>query len=197
MRGIFIALWLLLPIGLVAFHHGPGKDLEKLDLAAVQLKLADKLIAEEDFHGAVDAYDVALGNLDPEDINSQRKIRLARAQTRMLASELPVANEELAGLIQEMDDDPEADSKVAQEARASYANSQYYMTWLMRLEGLPREVWEPEVDVARQHYRLLSESARDSGDVASQKRFSEDLESSIRLARMDLTELQGLPLPSQ
>ena len=36
-----------------------------------------------------------------------------------------------------------------------------------------------------------------SGDETSTKKNQEDLEAAIRLARMDLSELQGLPLPSQ
>ena len=78
------------------------------------------------------------------------------------------------------------------------ANSQYYMTWLMRLEGQPRDLWEPEIDAARQTYKLLAEKNSSSDDDATVgQRFKEDLESVIRLARMDLSDLQGLPLPSQ
>ncbi|MCA9215380.1 MAG: hypothetical protein KDB27_20085, partial [Planctomycetales bacterium] len=80
------------------------------------------------------------------------------------------------------------------EARAALANSQYYRTWLMKLEGLPEETWKPEIESARQTYRLLAESV---ADAELEKRFKEDLESTIRLARMDASDLQGLPLPSQ
>ena len=38
--------------------------------------------------------------------------------------------------------------------------------------------------------------AQDEDEAAAQE-YQEDLESAIRLARMDLAELQGLPLPSQ
>jgi hypothetical protein len=67
----------------------------------------------------------------------------------------------------------------------------------MRLEGQPAEVWEPEIEGARQNYRLLAEQAAARGDAGALKKNQEDLESSIRLARMELSELQGLPLPSQ
>ncbi len=81
--------------------------------------------------------------------------------------------------------------------RAALANSQYYMTWLMRLEGLAKEVWEPEIESARQHFRVLGEEARQNGDLRLAKISDEDLEAAIRLSRLDLAELQGLPLPSQ
>jgi hypothetical protein len=77
------------------------------------------------------------------------------------------------------------------------ANSQYYITWLMRLEGHTQEVWEPEIETARQTYKLLAEQAQAKGDTTAVKKHTEDLEAAIRLARMDLGELQGLPLPSQ
>jgi hypothetical protein len=71
------------------------------------------------------------------------------------------------------------------------------MTWLMRLEGQPRERWEREIEASRQTYRLLAEQSERCGNVEAAKKNREDLESAIRLARLDLGELQGLPLPSQ
>ena len=71
------------------------------------------------------------------------------------------------------------------------------MTWLMRLEGQPRDTWEPEVESARQTYRLLAEQSQKRGDAAAFEKNREDLESAIRLARLDLSALQGLPLPNQ
>ena len=60
-----------------------------------------------------------------------------------------------------------------------------------------REDWEPEIDSARATYKLLAEQAVERGDTTSARKHQEDLESAIRLARMDLGELTGLPLPSQ
>ena len=77
------------------------------------------------------------------------------------------------------------------------ANSEYYMTWLMRLEGLGRDAWEPRIEAARQTFKLLAVEAEEQGDEKLLKKSKEDLEAAIRLARIDLTELQGLPLPSQ
>ena len=71
------------------------------------------------------------------------------------------------------------------------------MTWLMRLEGLGQDEWEPEVESARQTFKMLAEAAEKRGDAAAAAKFREDLESSVRLARMDLSELQGLNLPKQ
>jgi hypothetical protein len=67
----------------------------------------------------------------------------------------------------------------------------------MRLEGLGPEEWEPEIEAARQAYKLLAEDSQKRGDEPAAKKYREDLESAIRLARMDLSELQGLNLPRQ
>ena len=83
------------------------------------------------------------------------------------------------------------------DVQATLANSQYYLTWLMRLEGQPKDRWQPEIEASRQTFRLLAGQAETSGDETLAKKHREDLESSIRLARMDLSDLQGLPLPIQ
>ena len=97
----------------------------------------------------------------------------------------------------ELSGDTAADPKLLDEARGALANAQYYTTWLMRLEGRSREEWEPEIEASRQNYKLLAEKSAGSTGVQAASPARENLESAIRLARMDLTELQGLPLPSQ
>ena len=77
------------------------------------------------------------------------------------------------------------------------ANSQFYITWLMRLEGRSPDVWEPEITSSQQMYRLLAEKAEQDGDLEMIQIRRSDLESAVKLARMDIGELQGLPLPSQ
>jgi hypothetical protein len=59
----------------------------------------------------------------------------------------------------------------------------------MRLVGLSADEWEPEIERARQTYRLLTEQAESAGNQIAVKRYREDLESAIRLARLDVGEL--------
>ena len=115
----------------------------------------------------------------------------------MMFKQLPDAQRELLALVDEINNDPKADPTLQRDAREALANAQFYMTWLMRLEGQPREIWEPEIEASRQNYRLLAEQAEGRKDAASTQRAKEDLESAIRLARLDIKDLQGLPLPSQ
>ena len=189
--------WLLLPIGAYAWHMGPGQDQQKLDDVAVQVKAAEAAAAAEDYAMAADRYADAIKALPAGRTAEARKLRLEKAKAQMLAEQLPEANGELKGLVDELAADPAADPKLAADARSALASSQYYMTWLMRLEGESQDLWEPEIEVARQQYKLLAEQAETRGDTAASAKHREDLESAVRLARMDITELQGIALPCQ
>ena len=67
----------------------------------------------------------------------------------------------------------------------------------MRLEGQPRELWEPQIESAQMTYRMLAKNSSDNGENENYLNHTKDLETAIQLARMDVGELQGLPLPSQ
>ena len=197
MNKALLGVWLVLPLGAWAYHEGPGQDQMTLDEVDRLVVEADAAVAFELWDDAVAKYDEALIKLPSERVDAGRRIRLERNKARMLAAQLPAAHADLQSLVTELLQDDDADSKLLDEARATLASSQYYLTWLMRLEGLPREKWEPEIEAARQTYRLLAERAEKRGDAKAVAKSVEDLESAIRLARMELTDLQGLPLPNQ
>jgi hypothetical protein len=198
LRILLLTGWLLVGVaGAVAHYFGPGVERQKLDTVAKELRAAEAFAAEGDYALAVDRYNEALKALPEGRAAEARKIRVERAKAMMLAKQLPDAHADLRSLVDEMAEDPNADPKLLADARSTFANSQYYMTWLMRLEGLARDVWEPEVESARQTYKLLAEQAEKRGDSAAAQKHREDLESAVRLARLELAELQGLPLPSQ
>ena len=146
---------------------------------------------------AESAYNEALENLPDGSVNESRVLRLERAKAQMFLSKLPDAHQEFGALVDELSQDASADPKLLADARGALANAQYYRTWLMRLEGEPADVWEPEIEASRQNYKLLAEQSAKSGDVLLAKANQENLESSIRLERMNLNDLQGMPLPSQ
>jgi hypothetical protein len=197
MRMLLVTGWLLVPIVGLAWHYGPGQDRMVLDDVGRVLAAADRHAAAGEWEEADEQYEEALRLLPPERAAEARRIRLERAKVQMESHKLPAAHDELKGLVEELKEDPGADPNLLAEARSALASAQYYLTWLMRLEGQPREVWEPEIEGARQTYRLLAEEAEGKGDAAAGQKHKEDLESVVRLARLDLSDLQGLPLPSQ
>jgi hypothetical protein len=197
LRILLLTGWLLIALGAWAYHQGYGKEGEALDAAAAHLKAAEAAAAAEDYDTAIAEYDEALKVLPSERVAEARKIRLQKAKAQIRFHQLPQAHADLKVLVDELTADPNTDPAVLADARATLANSQYYVTWLMRLEGLGENEWGPEVESARQTYKLLAEDAEKRGDAAAARKYREDLEATIRLSRMDLSELQGLPLPSQ
>jgi len=212
MKRLLIATWLALPVAAYAYHMGPGQDHLRLDQAAALIASADAHAAEAvrltategetaargEWFDAEAEYAEALALLPGERVEDVRRIKLERAKAQMNISKLPDANASLAGLVTELLEDPSTDPALLADTQRTFATSQYYLTWLLRLEGAAREDWEPHIDSARQTFKLLAsqaEAAQPEGTGVLKAR--EDLESAIRLARMDLSELQGLPLPSQ
>ena len=197
MRVLLLVIWMLIPVGVLAFHLGPGQDHLKLDSAAQLLSEADALVQAEDWSQAQLVYEKALANIPDEKTELRIKVQLQRAKVQMQNSQLPQAYSDLKSLVSTLNEDPNSDPELVKEARAALANSQYYITWLKRLEGLPREEWESDIVSAQQTLRLLAKEAEQSDEDEEFEVYTKDLESAVRLARMDLGELQGLPLPSQ
>lgn len=197
MRILLLVLWMLIPVGAFAYHLGPGQSDMKRDQVAQLLAEADQLVVDEDWASAKPLYSKALELLPEDELEINRRTRLQLANCEINDKGLPQANEDLKVLVNELMEDPNVDPRLLEDARMALANSQFYITWLMRLEGRSPEVWEPEITSSQQMYRLLAEQAEQVGDQEMIQIRKSDLESSVKLARMDIGELQGLPLPSQ
>jgi len=209
MKKLLWTAWCLVPLGVGAYHYGPGQERVRLDETARAIaegeghaRRACELAAtsgdeaaREEWGLASAAFAQALELLPAERVHERMRLELERAKCRMFLSQLPEANAALAALVEDMQQDGGVPTELLADARRTLANSEYYMTWLLRLEGAGRDQWEPRIEAARQTYKLL---ALDEGaDEAQRAADREDLESAVRLARMELGELQGLPLPSQ
>lgn len=190
-RIIIATLWLILPLIGLAYHYGPGQRLLVLDQVDDLIEQAENAIAQEEWEKAISLYTDALAKLPKDETDTALQLKLQVAQAKMMDSKLPEAREDLAALVQEISENPNTPQKLKEEALSALANSRYYMTYLMKLEGRPDSDWEPEIEAARQEYKLLAQNSPDA-----QKHLL-DLEASIRLARATPRELYGLPLPSQ
>jgi len=197
MRVFLILCWLMVPVLAWAYHLGPGHQQVRLDQTSRLLQLASSAMADESFDLARMHYSEALAKLPSENKADSYAIRLELAKAQAQSAMLPEARASLETLLADVEADQAADKQLADSVRSALANSQYHMTWLMRLEGVPAETWEPEIEAARQHYRLLAEKADATGDQSALEQNRHDLEAAIRLARMDLSELQGLKIPKQ
>ncbi len=198
MRNLLLITWLMLPIGAWAYHEGPGQDRQKLEQMDATIVAAHADAAAGRWHQAVRGYEQALkerpSNPDALDATVTQRLQLELAKARMQSSGLPDAREELEALVEHLGGERDADPALLRDARQALARAQFFTTWLMRLEGLPREEWEPEIEAARQNWRWLAERGGDATEVAAHQR---DLEAAIRLERIEIEDLQGLPLPGE
>lgn len=193
-KKLLIYGWLLSPILLCAYHYGPGQAHLARHEAAQHLARATALEEKEDWAAARESYAAALAKMPATDKESRWQLRLAESKARMYAGELPEAMMDMETLLAGMQKENAPHAQM-DAVRANLATAGYYAGWLMRLEGAPTEEWTLEVENARQHFRLLAEQHLDA-QPGGAKPYQENLEATIRLARMDLSELEGLPLPS-
>lgn len=191
--------WLLLGLLGVFYHNGPGKNSLQLDDASQHIAHAEEAAQAGDWAQVDLEYSAALQSLPSDRVAEQQRIGIERANAQMQINQLPEAWTAMQALVGELGEQPEAerDPELYADAKQALATSQFYLTWLMRLEGRPRDDWEPEVESARQIYKQLAEDATDQGNGEEAQKYAENLEASIRLARMDLGELQGRSLPKQ
>ena len=194
MRKLFAIAWLIFPVGVLAYHYGPGQTGVAHDTVAAHLAVARAAEAKEDWQSAIKAYADAMAATPENEPNTRLKIRLAHAKARMYAGDLPEAMEDLEGTLTEALSQS-APRELVKEIRSTVASMHYYAAWLMRLEGAQPEEWTIETEQARQHFRLLAEDAQAYGEATEDHQ--KNLEATIRLARMDLSELKGLPLPKE
>ena len=211
MRKVLLFVWLLLPAAALAYHYGPGQERVRCDQASEAIARAQEAgfkarqlaleqgdeAAKPLWAEAEKACGEALALVPPERTADVRALRMERAKAQMWIGQLPDARREFEALVEELSGDPKAAKSDVREARTGLAQAQYFMTWLMRLEGSARTEWEPEIEAARQNYKLLAEDAIAMGDATAAESGRQDLESAVKLERMELKDLQGLPLPSQ
>jgi hypothetical protein len=211
MRRLFLLAWLLVPVGAGAYHFGPGQERLREDEMAVLIDAGRKSAAtarataaregddaaRSDWVDADEAFTQALALVPAEQKDLARVLRVERAKAREFTGKLFDARAELEQVVNDLTTDPTADKQLLGEARDALANAQYYSTWLLRLEGAPKEEWGPQIEASRQNYKLLAQEAADRKDVEVAALATKDLEAAIRLERMSLEDLQGLPLPSQ
>lgn len=196
MKKLLLAFWIALPVLGVVYHLAAGERHRRMDAIGDHLRDARSLVQRSECSIAAIEFEKALEDIPDDADNLRRDVRLELAQAKLNGTGLPEAHEDLKKMLDELIS-PDAkgviDVAFENRVRESLASSQYYMTWLMRLEGLSKADWGPEIESARQNYRLLAERA---GDGAEEKTQLENLEASIRLARLEMTDLQGLPIPS-
>lgn len=195
MRKWLMLIWIILPVAALSLHYGPGQRWLQRDSAQRSIDAARAAEQNEQWGVAMTAYEAAIAAAPESDHNLRYQLRLSHARAQMYGGGLPEAMFATETLLEDIKADKTGDPALQTEIRTQLAQMHYYVTWMMRLEGASTEEWTPEIEEARQHFRLLAETAdADSPELAE---YQKNLEATIRLARMDLSELKGLPLPKE
>ena len=197
-KNLLIFLWALAPVALLAFHFGPGQAGLAREEAKTSIQAALDFEVGEQWPQAIDAYNDALAALPETETAKRQQLQLARANARTHVGELPEAMLAMEHLLDETAKG--SDKALEKKVRSSLANAQYHIGWLMRLELAEKKEWMEPLDKARQNFRLLAEESAKTDAKASedhQKDHQKNLEAVVRLARMDLSEVQALPLPKK
>lgn len=196
MKRWLLLLWLLLPLPVIVWHYGPGQRWLARDRANALIGRGQQSESGKDWAAAETLYREAvarIGNTDPA-VRARLDMALVRCRFRqggaveaIEEADRILAGPGFAGL-------PEP---LQREARELAGRIHYYAAWVMRLEGAQRDLWMEEADLARQNYRLLTESSMSAGLAQYGAAQQTNLESAVRLQRMSLTELMGKPLPEE
>src|SRR5262245_36001217 len=100
-KKILLAIWLLVPVALLAYHFGPGQSRLGMERATKKIAEARAFEASEQWADAVQAWTDALA-ATPADKTAERvQLRLAHANARMYVGELPEAIDDLGKLLAE------------------------------------------------------------------------------------------------
>ncbi len=197
MKKTMLCIWLSLPVFGFLYHMTAGEAHGRMDQLGSHLRMGRRLAAHELWQPAISQFDHATALVPADDATLQTRLRLEKAIAGIEGAGLPESAADLKKMLTEItaaDSSPGIRS-LEHPVRESLARSQYYLTWLMRLEGISQEDWMPEIESARQNYRLLAERAAADGDKTAEKRQLENLECAIRLQHLSLDDLQGLAIP--
>jgi hypothetical protein len=171
---------------------GPAEPYRAKDRVAARLRVIERLKSEGKWEQVVTGYVWALEKMPPGDTGLRNRMTLEMGRARWQSGDLPGAMTDLETALDSANES--GDAPLAREARSELAASHYYAAWLMRLEGAELEEWKAEAETARQYYRFMGEDNTLEG-TDEIERHRRNLECVVRLERMDISELRGMPLP--
>jgi len=196
---VFVAWFLLLPLMLVYQWYGPGEKQIEIDKVGQEVRNAQRELDNENWKEASEKLTAVISKMPKEKVHEIYRLRLEKNKALMKASGLPKAHRDLTEMVEELtekvgDSPTKKQKELLADSKFALANANFFMTWLARREGHARDVWLPYAETARQTFTELEENATNG---VEKKLYSEELEKTIRLSRLDLKQLLGLPIPNQ
>lgn len=189
-----VLVWLLIPVGLLSYHYGPGREaLAWQEAAAIraQAKAAEAAghweLAAKTYGQAVGAVpsspvpssagpsshtlssDVA-AHVDPGEAALARdQLRLAQLRTQFQLGDLAQSLADLDQFVKHVESAHGLDSPVTFDARDLLGRVHYHAMVALRLESAEKEVWMRHWELARQNFRFLAEHSPASRNLSDRK----------------------------
>ena len=180
----------------------PEADLEREELP-VQLEevLAEERLAydtaAEQWGAAADAYQQVEELLTDTEQSDTARIRWSKARARVRSGAIWDGAGELEQILEDTQGRPDQ-VDLARAAREELAVAHYFGARLLRLAGEPAKLWRAEAIKSRQHFRFLAETATETGaSEASVRSLEDNVERTIELEQMDMSDLEARPLPRE
>lgn len=196
MKRWLLLLWILAPLPVVVWHFGSGQRWLARDRAYSLVTQAQDAESRQAWSQAESLYREASGHLRDGDKPVKARLEMALARTRYRQGGAVDSIDLMDRLISDKDF-PSLPAPLQREARELAGRIHYYASWVLRLEGAQKDLWMEEAELARQNFRMLSEQSMAIGQTNYSMLQQTNLESSIRLQRMSLSELMGRPLPEE
>jgi len=196
MKKWFLLLWILVPLPVLVWHFGAGQQWLARDRAHALLGDARAAESKKAWAEAEVLYKQAADEVKDSEAALKTQLDIALARTRYRQGGAVDSIDLIDRVISDkrFASQPE---RLQREARELAGRIHYYAAWVMRLEGAQRDLWMEEAELSRQNFRLLSEQTLATRQTNYSMLQQTNLETSIRLQRMSLTELMGRPLPEE
>lgn len=175
MKKWLVLVWLLIPVGLVSYHFGPGQEALAWREADEHRNEALDLERGGNWEQAVDAYQQSLNSLpafddrDRASVLSRDQLRLAQIRTRFQLGKLEETIANLRSFADEVEVTHGPASSIALESRELLGRVHFQAMIALRLESAEEAVWKKQWELARQNYRFLAEHSGPSRNGVDRK----------------------------
>jgi tetratricopeptide (TPR) repeat protein len=162
-----VLAWLLIPVGLLSYHFGPGQDALAFRQAQERLANARQLEAAGHYKEAIEAYAEALVTLPATDEPSadlsvaRDQLRLAQIRGHFQLGRLAETIESLNVLVADVEREHGPHSRLAYDVRDFLGRVHFQAMVALRLESAEQDVWRRHWELSRQNFRYLAENTAD------------------------------------
>lgn len=181
-----VVLWLLVPVGLVSYHFGPGqRELAWREAAALREQAAQHE-KEQHWEQAIEAYGQALSAVPTtgDDASAaalaRDQLRLAQIHAAFQLGKLDDTLTDLRQFVEQAEATHGAESPLAYDARDFLGRVHYQAMIALRLESAEKQVWMKHWELSRQNFRFLAEHSSSARNGLDRK----NLEVVIKSANM-------------